>query len=55
MRRTPFHFDKEEEENLNKMKRAGVVVDSCSEYASPVCLVRKMDGSVRWTIDQVPQ
>ena len=51
MRRTPFHFEKEEEENLNKMKRAGVVVDSCSEYASPVCLVRKKDGSVRWTID----
>ena len=50
MRRTPFHFEKEEE-NLNKIKRAGVVVDSCSEYASPVCLVCKKDGSIRWTID----
>ena len=28
-----------------------MVVDSSSEYASPVCLVRKKDGSVRWTID----
>ena len=40
MRRTPFHIEIEEEENLNKMKLAGVVVDSCSEYASQVCLVR---------------
>ena len=47
----PFHFEKEEEENLTKMKCAGVVVNSCSEYASLVCLVHKKDGNVRWTIN----
>ena len=51
MRCTTFDFEKEEEENLNKMKCAGVVVDLCSEYASLVCLECKKDGSVRWTID----
>ena len=33
------------------MKCVGLVVDSCSEYASPVYLLRKKDGSLGWTID----
>ena len=51
MRRTPIHFEAEEEANLKKMLDAGVITESCSEYAHPVCLVRKKDGSVRWCID----
>ena len=51
MRRTPLHFEKEEEASLKKMLDAGVIVESNSEYAHPVCLVRKKDGSVRWCID----
>ena len=51
MRRTPIHFEAEEEANLTKMLDAGVITESCSEYAHPVCLVRKKDRSVRWCID----
>ena len=51
MRRTPIHFEAEEEANLKKMLDAGVITESCSEYAHPVCLVCKKDGSVRWCID----
>lgn len=51
MRRTPLHFEREEEANLKKMLDAGVIVESSSDYAHPVCLVRKKDGNVRWCID----
>ena len=51
IRRTPIHFEAEEGANLKKMLDAGVITESCSEYAHPVCLVRKKDGSVRWCID----
>ena len=51
MQRTPIQFEAEEEANLKKMLDAGVITESCSEYAHPVCLVRKNDGSVRWCID----
>ena len=51
MWRTPIHFEAEEEANLKKMLDAGVITESCSEYAHPVCLVRKKDGSVHWCID----
>ena len=51
MRRTPIHFEQEEEATLKKMLDAGVIVESKSEYAHPVCLVRKKDGSVRYCID----
>ena len=51
MRRTPFHFEKEEEAHLQKMLDSEVITESSSEYAHPVCLVRKRDGGVRWCID----
>ena len=51
MWRTPIYFEAEEEANLKKMLDAGVFTESCSEYAHPVCLVRKKDGSVRCCID----
>ncbi|KAK3098956.1 hypothetical protein FSP39_024662 [Pinctada imbricata] len=50
-RRTPLGFMKEEEEHLKKLLDKGIVVPSKSNWASPVVLVRKKDGSVRWCVD----
>jgi transposase InsO family protein len=51
MRRTPFHFESEEEGHLKKMLDSGVISESSSEYAHPVCLIRKRDGGIRYCID----
>ncbi|XP_063040269.1 uncharacterized protein LOC134435312 [Engraulis encrasicolus] len=51
VRRTPLGFQGEEEAHLQDMLRAGVITPSSSEWASPVVLVRKKDGGVRWCVD----
>ncbi|XP_060758004.1 uncharacterized protein LOC132868818 [Neoarius graeffei] len=51
VRRTPLGFQGEEETHLQDMLRAGVITPSSSEWASPVVLVRKKDGGVRWCVD----
>ena len=51
VRRTPIGFQGEEDVHLQKLLDAGLVVPSSSEWASPVVLVRKTDGGVRWCID----
>ena len=51
MRRTAINFQDEEEKHLRKLLDIGVIEPSTSEWASPVVLVRKRDGSVRWCID----
>ena len=51
MRRTPLGFEREEEQHLNKMLKAGVIKPSQSEWASAPVLIRKKDGSVRYCID----
>ena len=51
MGRTPVTFVSEEKAHVDKMKRAGVIQPSASEWASAPVLVRKMDGSYRWCVD----
>ena len=51
LRRTPRGFEKEEEQYQKEQLEAGVVIPSNSAWSSPVCLVRKKDGSVRWCIN----
>ena len=51
VRRTPFAVRKEVAEQLRKMQAQGVIQPSCSPWASPVVLVRKKDGSLRFCID----
>ncbi|XP_060083176.1 uncharacterized protein LOC132562451 [Ylistrum balloti] len=50
-RRTPLGFQGEEDSHLQKLMETGVVIPSSSEWASPVVLVRKKDGGVRWCVD----
>ena len=50
-RRMPKAFEGEEETYLKQQIEAGVVVPSTSSWASPVALVRKKDGSVRFCVE----
>ena len=51
LRRTPQGFEGEGEKYLQEQIENGVVTPSTSAWASPVVLIRKKDGSVRWCID----
>jgi len=51
LRRTPFAVRREVAEQLRKMQSQGVIQPSTSPWASPVVLVRKKDGSLRFCID----
>ncbi|CAC5418720.1 Transposon Ty3-I Gag-Pol polyprotein,Transposon Ty3-G Gag-Pol polyprotein [Mytilus coruscus] len=51
LRRTPKHFEGEEEAYLKDQLERGVIKPSSSAWRSNICLVRKKDGSVRWCID----
>ena len=48
---TPFHFQKEEESHIRAMLDAGIIQPSSSDWAAPVCLVRKHCGGVRVCTD----
>ena len=51
MRRTPLHFQAEEDKVLQEMLDAGVIRPSTSAWASCPILVRKKDGRLRYAID----
>ena len=50
-RRPPIAAREAEDEILNEMLEKGVIEPSNSSWASPVCLVKKKDGTFRFCID----
>jgi hypothetical protein len=50
-RRIPIHQKEEVSKELKRMLDAGVVKPSKSPWASPIVIVRKSDGSIRFCVD----
>ena len=50
-RRLPIHYKQEVGQMLEEMQSQGVIEPSHSPWASPVVMVRKKDGSLRFCID----
>jgi len=50
-RKPPLAARDAEDEILNDMHETGIIEPSNSSWASPVCLVRKKDGTFRFCID----
>ena len=50
-RQTPFQFQKQEQEYLEKLLKQGVIEPSMSEWSAAPVLVRKKTGELRYCID----
>ena len=50
-RRLPFHSRQQVFEMLEEMKGQGIIESSSSPWASPIVLVKKKDGSLRFCVD----
>ena len=50
-RRPTLSARQAEEDILNEMLQTGVIEPSNSPWSSPVCMVRKKDGSYRYCVD----
>ena len=50
-RRIPPHLYQEVKEHLQNMLKAKVIKESDSPFSSPIVLVRKTDGSIRFCVD----
>ena len=50
-RRIPPNMYEEVRRHIKDMLESNVIQESCSPYASPVVLVKKPDGSLRFCID----
>lgn len=50
-RRMPFAVRQEVAKQLQRMQEGGVIEPSDSPWSSPVVLVRKKDGSLRFCVD----
>ena len=51
VRRAPVHQQAMVEEEVDKMKKSGVIRESESPWSSPIVLVKKKDGSTRFCVD----
>ena len=50
-RRLPFSKRQESDKEVQRMLKQGIIEPSCSPWSSPIVLVRKKDGSLRFCID----
>ncbi|MCG8077974.1 MAG: retroviral-like aspartic protease family protein, partial [Candidatus Thiodiazotropha taylori] len=50
-RRVPLAYADKEKEAIEDMKAKGVIRESVSPWASPICLVKKKNGGVRLCVD----